>query len=1041
MDALDRAVSSQYATDGSTQPIAIRICVIEARELKGKNSSSMSDPVCYVNVCGKQDHTSIEKKTLSPYWEQSFYYEIPMTRDKFENSTINFSVYNANTVRRNELIGAYQIDLSRVWGEENHEMWRQWLGLYNADLGPEIQGYLRCSVCVMKPGDVCGNHDDDEDDEEVEGEDLQKMVLLPPQVERHGYLLKTRAYKGDHLFKADTFGKIDAFIQINFASNTKDTAVIREDLNPVWNQEVRLPVYVPCLTDRIAVRLMDWERVGSSRAIATSNFRWSSVVVDHFGPAWVNKYGVYPQSARDTVQVQKVAKTVARISKGDMPASSYKGRCLLALLGEREQEPQLGLATIAPCEEPPIGSYILRFDLYMASEIPTKTLDKVQVICRFGHQEITSKKAELKKTGQAEYFQQFEDLKCVWPKDIRQVPDVVIDVENVSLIGGATSHIGYIRFRAEDVIAMLGKAPEWRAIVPDKTSAAYEEGVISGFLLFGLGLGRSEDIPPASQRPKVQKPQNLLNFEVRAHIYQARNLPAADDEGTSDPYVVISYGGQKAKTKTIEKTLFPCWYETLTLDVDIPDDATIAAPLIVMIYDWDSVGSDDFIGRIEVPFSQMTRQIAPEPKWHELYVGDVVEGKEGELLASFQLIPMAESKLEREAERIAIQLEKENQKAQEKLLKAQRKMKKKEEVPNAFAGVQTFGVQTPEDPALQPRRMPSIIPTTKPCTIQLKIIGCRNVLSHKFQSINNPYLEVDCGDIKISKKTQHCKVPTPDNPNFLEVLQFDVQLPLNSLYAPTLNARLYDYVGVRKKLLGTASIPLGPYFPWTNEERPRNNLPQVISSIPGSSDAEEIEEEDESTITPEQIAKRKEQKELKLLKEKMQDLIPDDITKANEDQKETFEILIDVDAEPGAGIRTMPEVSDTNVAGGDEVDKEQKQLTLQHELEFDLKKPPFDEFLLWRGQKYGVEYFLTRLVRKPGAPVGNRVVVGKIKGNISIYTQEKPARNDSTKATALLGEIRDFGKKILLMAAKHFEWQHFFQIPFFCYFPIKKVYF
>ncbi|KAA6359794.1 MAG: hypothetical protein EZS28_044679, partial [Streblomastix strix] len=301
--------------------------------------------------------------------------------------------------------------------------------------------------------------------------------------------------------------------------------------------------------------------------------------------------------------------------------------------------------------------------------------------------------------------------------------------------------------------------------------------------------------------------------------------------------------------------------------------------------------------------------------------------------------------------------------------------------------------------------MPSIIPTTKPCTIQFKIIGCRNVQSQKFQTINNPYLEVDCGDIKISKKTQHCKVPTPDNPNFLEVLQFDVPLPLNSLYAPTLNARLYDDVGVRKKLLGTTSIPLKPYFLWTREERPRNNLPQVVSSIPGSSDAFEIEEEDESTITSEQIAKRKEQKELKLLKEKMEDLIPDDITKAKEDQKETFEILIDVDAEPGAGIRTMPEVSDTNVADGDEADKEPKQLTLQHELEFDLKKPPFDEFLLWRGQKYGGESFFTRLVREPGAPVGNRVVVGKIKGNISIYTQEKPAPNDSTKATALLREI------------------------------------
>ncbi|KAA6370110.1 MAG: hypothetical protein EZS28_034363, partial [Streblomastix strix] len=372
----------------------------------------------------------------------------------------------------------------------------------------------------------------------------------------------------------------------------------------------------------------------------------------------------------------------------------------------------------------------------------------------------------------------------------------------------------------------FSKAPECRAIVPDKTSAAYSELVISGFLLFGVGLGRSSYIAAASQRPKVQKPQNLLNFEVRAHIYQSRNLPAADDEGTSDAYVVISYGGQKAKTKTIEKTLFPCWYETLTLNVDIPDDGTIAAPLIVMIYDWDSVGSDDFICRIEVPLNEISRQIAPEPKWHELYVSDVLEGKEGELLASFQLIPMSESKLEREAERIAVQFEKENQKAQEKLLKSQRKMKKKEEVPNGFAGVQTFGVQTPEDPALQPRRMRSIIPTTKPCTIQLKIIGCRNVESQKFQTINYRYLEVDCGDFKISKKTQHCKVPIPDNPNFLE------------------------------KLLGTASIPLGPYFPWTNEEKPRNNLPQVVSSIPGSSEALEIEEEDESTMTPKQIAKR-----------------------------------------------------------------------------------------------------------------------------------------------------------------------------------------
>ena len=50
---------------------------------------------------------------------------------------------------------------------------------------------------------------------------------------------------------------------------------------------------------------------------------------------------------------------------------------------------------------------------------------------------------------------------------------------------------------------------------------------------------------------------------------QARNLPPADDDGTSDPYVVVMCCGQRKKTRIITNTLNPLYYETLTFDVEL----------------------------------------------------------------------------------------------------------------------------------------------------------------------------------------------------------------------------------------------------------------------------------------------------------------------------------------------------------------------------------------------------------------------------------------------------------------------------------------
>jgi len=51
-------------------------------------------------------------------------------------------------------------------------------------------------------------------------------------------------------------------------------------------------------------------------------------------------------------------------------------------------------------------------------------------------------------------------------------------------------------------------------------------------------------------------------------LKEAKGIPAADTNGKSDPYVIITLNGQKKKSKTIEKTLEPKWYEDFRLDLD-----------------------------------------------------------------------------------------------------------------------------------------------------------------------------------------------------------------------------------------------------------------------------------------------------------------------------------------------------------------------------------------------------------------------------------------------------------------------------------------
>ena len=146
---------------------------------------------------------------------------------------------------------------------------------------------------------------------------------------------------------------------------------------------------------------------------------------------------------------------------------------------------------------------------------------------------------------------------------------------------------------------------------------------------------------------------------IRCYLFQCRDLPAADEDGSSDPMVIVYNSVDKnsdkksmlknvRKTKMIENNCDPMFYELLELKVDYFEDNELP-PFVFDIYDVDKkmIGDDelDYIGRATVHVDPsdikfITRETdtvdlkPPEPKWYPIRY-ETGAPKSGEILVSF----------------------------------------------------------------------------------------------------------------------------------------------------------------------------------------------------------------------------------------------------------------------------------------------------------------------------------------------------------------------------------------------------------------------
>src|SRR3990167_1965688 len=74
-------------------------------------------------------------------------------------------------------------------------------------------------------------------------------------------------------------------------------------------------------------------------------------------------------------------------------------------------------------------------------------------------------------------------------------------------------------------------------------------------------------------------------------VIGACHLIGADVNGKSDPYVLFKHGSSSVKSAAKKETIHPLWNQSLTLPIQ-----NMQEPLLIHVYDKDSIGSDKLFG-------------------------------------------------------------------------------------------------------------------------------------------------------------------------------------------------------------------------------------------------------------------------------------------------------------------------------------------------------------------------------------------------------------------------------------------------------------
>ncbi|KAG7378050.1 hypothetical protein PHYPSEUDO_010611 [Phytophthora pseudosyringae] len=804
----------------------VRVRIIEVRDLQPMDANGLCDPVVSVECLGQRQHTVVKQKQLSCVFDEYLYFNFrKLDKDTVQQGNIKISVFDADgpgsSANRSamsrafdDLVGFFSVDIPYVYFQPDHELKRKWVALVGSGTtnSDSIQGYVLLSLVVLGPDDKMKLYDPAEDKDPDEHlvktkADINSMVLVPPRVTQKLSFLVITIYRAEDLPDMDysmmMHGGVDGYVRAYFAGQDvletkKVTVKGSENLTVPFNQELWFPVLLPTMSDNIFISVWDWDMTTAHQLVANILQPFSFKQVQHypnqFKHIWTNLYG--PPVGYDTD-----SNPLRLMQNHPACASTYRGRLLLSLRVEDGLQSVNDEAHVRnllnTSVSPRMKRYTLRAALFYGTEIPVFTSKtnwnrntRMSVKISVGRHSVESSRAD-NASGICHFNQYIDVVDVELPADLDEVPDVFLHLIRQTM--NETRCICFARFKAQDLFCQdpetlkTIKPPHWVVLNEDKVLDELQDHDFTGNILMNLRLedadrkGCKEEEVAQQWRQYASTTVQYMKYMLFVHVFQGKCLPATDYDGLLDPYVKVACVGSEGQVSTRMSTQDPCFYETVVLDVELPQNERFLPKVSLQVYDWDRYDADDYVGGLKfslVDFPQMSSSeyskirasgeySAPRPKWYPICYekpGDT----QGELLLSFELI--------------------------------------KKDTPGAI-------VEPPE----------SIRPPAEEAFIEIMCLGCRGLQPTGFMPINTPFAKFEVGEITKTnqpKFTNPSSKPSSRNPNFLQRIVVPVKMPLDSLFAPRLNVTVYDQLlgGFYKPVIGVCSVDLSKKMPLSNGE-------------------------------------------------------------------------------------------------------------------------------------------------------------------------------------------------------------------------------
>uniref|UniRef100_A0A8C3Y454 C2 domain-containing protein n=1 Tax=Catharus ustulatus TaxID=91951 RepID=A0A8C3Y454_CATUS len=231
-------------------------------------------------------------------------------------------------------------------------------------------------------------------------------------------------------------------------------------------------------------------------------------------------------------------------------------------------------------------------------------------------------------------------------------------------------------------------------------------------------------------------------FQLRAHLYQARGILPADDNGLSDPFARVVFSTHCQTTRMLEETLSPVWNELLLFDQLIIDgkkeELKTETPIIIInLFSHNKFGAPEFLGQaFAVPQVKLVDEPYTKPalQFFDFYRGTKAAG---ELIAAFELIELDyRGYLE----------------------------------PSVPEDVEPKEPDYLEDPRAGRFIIPEgIRPVLKEFRIEILFWGLRDLKRVNLFEVDEPQVIIECAGKKVESEVI---VSYKDNPNFIEVVKY-----------------------------------------------------------------------------------------------------------------------------------------------------------------------------------------------------------------------------------------------------------------------------